>query len=75
MVHVIECALQPCLFISWSQEADFVSRFWVVEHQITALIAGDPTRAVYLCEIFIAACNFKTEKIESEWQFGSLWQH
>lgn len=75
MVYVIECALLPCLFISWSQEADFVSRFWVVEHQIAALIAGDPTCAVYLCEIFIAACNFKTEKIESEWQFGSLWQH
>ena len=71
MDTVIESALQPGRFIDWKQGASFLQGLYQAEHEIEALVASDPERAVCLYETSIAGCNMKANEIDgSGGEFG-----
>ncbi len=71
MDRMIEAALQPGRFISWSAGVSFVSDLSHVEEKIEKLIGSETARAVTLYETFLAACTEKAEEIDdSDGDFG-----
>jgi tetratricopeptide (TPR) repeat protein len=70
---VIESTLRPGRFIGWRQGASFLQGLYEAEHEIKALVAGNPERAVCLYETLIAACNMKANEIDdSDGEFGTF---
>ncbi len=70
---VIESALRPGRFIGWRQGASFLQGLYEAEHEIKALVAGNPERAACLYETLIAACNMKANEIDdSDGEFGTF---
>ena len=61
---IIEDALEPGFFISWSASYSFLSGLRQVEERIAGLVQAEPIRAAGLYETFIAGCNEKAEEID-----------
>jgi hypothetical protein len=73
MERMIESALQPGRFIDWKQGASFLQGLYEAEHEIEALVPGNPERAAYMYETLIAGCNLKTNEIDdSDGVFGTF---
>lgn len=73
MDTMIESALQPGRFIDRKQEASFLQGLYETEHEIEALVASNPERAVCLYETLIAGCNLKANEIDgSDGEFGTF---
>src|ERR1035437_4398167 len=64
MERMIESALQPGRFIDWKQGASFLQGLYEAEHEIEALVPGNPERAAYMFETLIAGCNLKANEID-----------
>src|ERR1035437_1436331 len=72
MERMIESALQPGRFIDWKQGA-FLQGLYEAEHEIEALVPGNPERAAYMYETLIAGCNLKANEIDdSDGVFGTF---
>ncbi len=73
MEQAIELALNPGAFIPDRACFSFVSDLDEVAAKIATLIASDPSRAVTLCETFLAACHAKAEELDdSSGSFGQF---
>ncbi len=69
----MEAALDPGSFIAYRRSWDFVETLEEVKEQIEGLVKTRPSRAVGLCETFIAACHEKADEIDdSGGSFGML---
>ncbi len=69
----IELALDPGAFIPDRASFSFVSDLDEVALKIAKLTANEPSRAVTLCETFLAACYAKIEELDdSSGRFGQF---
>jgi len=71
MERQIERALRPGEFIYDRACFSFVSGLGQVANGIKELIPAEPSRAVALCEVFLAGCHAKAEQLDdSSGNFG-----
>lgn len=69
----IEFALQPGVFIGYSEGFPFVTKLQEVAAKIQKLVATEPGRAVGLYETFLAGCQAKADELDgSDGSFGQF---
>ncbi|MBI4763424.1 MAG: hypothetical protein HY787_02305 [Deltaproteobacteria bacterium] len=69
----IERALQPNRFITYPECSAFVDGIEAVQAEIARLVEGEPARAAFLYETFLAGCYEKAEEIDdSGGSFGQF---
>ncbi len=69
----IERALQPNRFIAYTACSEFIEGIEAVQTEIARLVEGEPARAAFLYETFLAGCYEKAEEIDdSGGSFGQF---